>query len=605
MRFRSASILLLIVGFVLTSATSARAQIDLAGEWAGTFHEDLPHRGGMRLADYTGLPFNEAGWRKGHSWDEAARSLPERQCIPHVATYALRGPATIRFQKVIDPVTGQLQAYSLHGSYGRPRTIWMDGRPHPSALAPHTWGGFSTGAWERNTLVVSTTHIKTGWLQRNGAPTSDLATMREHFTRYGDYLLVVTFINDPVFLAEPFIRTTNFVLSLSSNANAWGNCGPAQIVDELGGRPKHSVPHYLPDQTDHIREFLTYSGVPAEAARGGMDTTYPEFASRLQRGTLEFDPRNRAPRERIPIIESGVDADRNRPVDEIEVLPVQGNVYVLAGAGANIAVQIGEDGVLLVDSGSGMLNDKVIAAIRQLSDKPIRFILNTHAHADHMGGNEVLAKAGSTRGGGRPSDSPGPGALVLAHEAVLFAVGKPAGRQPAMPVGAWPTEGYPGESKEVFSNGEALQLIHPVSAAHTDGDSIVFFRRSDVVVTGDLFVTTSYPVFDVDKGGSLNGVIASLNRIIDITIPKDWQEGGTMVIPGHGRVADEADVVEYRDMVTILRDRIQYLIKKGMTLEQVKAARPTFEYDGRYGAATGPWTTDMFVEAAYKDLSRK
>ena len=594
----------LVMALLLSFGDPALAQIDLAGEWAGTFHEDLPHRGGMRLADYTGLPFNEAGWRKGHSWDEAARSLPERQCIPHVATYALRGPATIRFQKVIDPVSGQLQAYSLHGSYGRPRTIWMDGRPHPSELAPHTWGGFSTGTWERNTLVVSTTHIKTGWLQRNGAPTSDLATMREHFTRYGDYLMVVTFINDPVFLAEPFIRTTNFVLSLSANANAWGNCGPAQIVDELGGRPKGSVPHYLPDQTDHIKEFLAYSGVPAEGARGGADTTYPEFALALQRGAVAFDARNRAPGERVRNTE-GRSADPSRPGDEIQVLPVQGNVYLLAGAGGNIAVQIGDDGVLLVDSGSGAVNDKVIAAIRQLSDKPIRFILNTHAHPGHMGGNETLAKAGSARGGGRPSDSPGPGALVLAHEAVLFSVGKPSGRQPAMPVGAWPTEGYPGESKEVFSNGEAIQLIHPSPAAHTDGDSLVFFRRSDVVVTGDIFVTTGYPVFDVANGGSLNGVIAGLNRIIDITIPRDWQEGGTMVIPGHGRLGDEADVVEYRDMVTIIRDRIQSLIKKGLTLEQVKAARPTFEYDGRYGATTGPWTTDMFVEAAYRDLSKK
>jgi cyclase len=573
-------------------AAPAFAQIDLSGEWAGSFHEDLPHRGAMRLADYTGLPLNEAGWRKGHAWDESARSTFERQCIPHVATYALRGPATIRLLKVVEPVTGDIPAYSLQGSYGRPRTIWMDGREHPSDLAPHTWGGFSTGHWERNTLVVETTHIKAGWLQRNGAPTSDLATMREHFTRYGEYLVVMTFIDDPVYLDEPFVRTTNFVLSLPSNANAWGNCGPAQIVDELGGRPKGSVPHYLPGDTTEIQDFLTYSGVPAEAARGGAATTYPEYMGKLARNELD----NRLFPPPVP----GRSFPRVAPAlsNEVRVLPVQGNVYLLAGAGGNMAVQVGEDGVLLVDSGAGNVTDKVIAEIRKLSDKPIRFVLNTSVNTDHIGGNERLAAAGSTGRGGRPEDRPRAGALVLAHEGVLNVMSSPAGRE-KFPVAAWPTEGYPGDSKEVFFNGEAVQLLHP-PPAHTDGDSLVFFRRSDVIATGDIFLTTSYPV--IEPGGGINGVIAGLNRIIDIAIPKDWQEGGTMVIPGHGRISDEADVVEYRDMVTIVRDRIKDIIVKRMTLDQVKAARPTLEYDSRYGSDTGPWTTTMFIEAVYREL---
>jgi cyclase len=185
-----------------------------------------------------------------------------------------------------------------------------------------------------------------------------------------------------------------------------------------------------------------------------------------------------------------------------------------------------------------------------------------------------------------------------------MAMSAPTGKIAPTPVGAWPTEAYFGETKEVFANGEAIQLIHQ-PAAHTDGDSLVFFRRSDVVVTGGIYSTISYPVIDVAKGGTLGGVIDGLNRIIDLTIPRDWQEGGTMVIPGSGRVTDEADVVEYRDMVTIIRDRIQDLVTKGMTLEQVKAARPTRDYDGRYGAATGSWTTDMFIEAAYRELSKK
>jgi hypothetical protein len=260
---------------------AASAQVDVSGEWGSTFHEDLPHRGGMRLGDYTGLSLNEAGWRKAQSWDEAARSIPERQCIPHVVTYALRGPATIRFSKVVEPVSGRLIAYDLHGSYGRPRTIWMDGRAHPSDLAPHTWGGFSTGRWERNTLVVTTTHIKAGFIQRNGSPTSDLATMTEYFTKYDDYLLAVTIVKDPVFLSEPFIRTTNFVSSPTASANAWGSCGPAQIADELPGRARWAVPHYLRHETAHVEEFLRDAGVPAEAARGGSETLYPEYLTRL------------------------------------------------------------------------------------------------------------------------------------------------------------------------------------------------------------------------------------------------------------------------------------------------------------------------------------
>jgi glyoxylase-like metal-dependent hydrolase (beta-lactamase superfamily II) len=169
---------------------------------------------------------------------------------------------------------------------------------------------------------------------------------------------------------------------------------------------------------------------------------------------------------------------------------------------------------------------------------------------------------------------------------------------------ALPTTTYFNESKEFFFNDEAVQMLHQ-PAAHSDGDSIVFFRRSDVVSTGDVFDTVTYPRIDLRRGGSLQGVIDALNRILDLTIPAAQQEGGTMVIPGHGRLCDEADVVEYRDMVTILRDRIADMIHRGMTLEQVKAARPTRDYDGRYGATSGPWTTELFVEAAYQDILGK
>jgi cyclase len=286
--------------------------------------------------------------------------------------------------------------------------------------------------------------------------------------------------------------------------------------------------------------------------------------------------------------------------NQIHVLHVQGNVYMLVGPGGNTTVQAGDDGVLMVDTKTANVSADLLAAISQLSKKPIHYIVNTGADPDHTGGNEPLSKAGNTITGGNVlgniSDA-GEGAAIVAHENVLS-------RMPREPFRALPTDTFFTEEKDLFFNGEAIQLLHQ-PAAHTDGDTIVFFRRSDVVSTGDIFLTTTYPVIDVAKGGSINGIVNALNRIIDITIPRDKQEGGTMVIPGHGRLCDEADVVEYRDMLTIIRDRIQDMIEKRMSLQQVKAAQPTLDYDARYGATSGPWTTDMFVDAAYRSLMQE
>ena len=291
---------------------------------------------------------------------------------------------------------------------------------------------------------------------------------------------------------------------------------------------------------------------------------------------------------------------------ELHVLPVQGNVYMIVGAGGNIAMQAGKEGVLLVDTGLAGVSDKVLAAVRTVSDKPIRYIINTHVHADHTGGNEKIAKAGSTIAGGNVvgdiGQSAAEGATVVAAQQVLDRMSRKDGTTPPAPSAAWPTDTYITDEKELFFNGEAIQIFHQAKA-HTDGDSIVFFRRSDVVVTGDIFVTTSYPIIDLDRGGSYQGVLDGLNHILDITIPAEKQEGGTYVIPGHGRLCDEADVVEYRDMMTILRDRFLAMIKSGMTLEQFKARKPTRDYDPLYGADKGFWTTDKFIEASYKSLS--
>jgi len=288
---------------------------------------------------------------------------------------------------------------------------------------------------------------------------------------------------------------------------------------------------------------------------------------------------------------------------EIDVLHVQGNVYMLVGAGGNITLQVGEEGVLIVDSMYPELADKVLGIIRELSDRPIRYLINTHVHPDHIGGNATLAQAGTNFAAGNVAgliEDAADTATIIAHENVLLRM---SSQETPPPFEAWPTDAFFNSSKEVYFNGEAVRILHQ-PAAHTDGDSIVFFRRSDVISTGDLFVTTGYPYIDLARGGSIQGVIGALNQILELTVPADRQEGGTMVIPGHGRLCDEADVVEYRDMLTIIRDRIQYMVDRGMSLREVQNARPTLDYDGRYGAESGFWTTGQFVEAVYVGLDQ-
>jgi glyoxylase-like metal-dependent hydrolase (beta-lactamase superfamily II) len=283
---------------------------------------------------------------------------------------------------------------------------------------------------------------------------------------------------------------------------------------------------------------------------------------------------------------------------EVHILPVQGNIYMLVGAGSNITVQIGNDGVLVVDAEFAPLSDKIVAAIRTLSKGSIRYLINTTYDADHTGGNEPIRKAGSTIAGGNVTgdiQDAAEGAQIIAHDNVLQ-------RMTTRPSGALPTSTFLGDEKKLFFNGEGIEIDHQPSA-HTDGDSIVFFRRSDVISTGDIFTTASYPVIDVAAGGSIQGIIDGLNRLVDMIIPVYGQEGGTLVIPGHGRLSDFGDVLNCREMTIIIRDRVQDMIKKGMTLEQVKAARPTRDYDPLYGSVPG-WTTDMFVEAVYKTLKK-
>jgi cyclase len=302
--------------------------------------------------------------------------------------------------------------------------------------------------------------------------------------------------------------------------------------------------------------------------------------------------------------------DRGQETGGLEVIQLRPDFLMIAGAGSNIGVQIGSDGVVVVDAGSSTQADAVLAAIKRRTDRPIRYVINTSADPDHVGGNEQLSKAGETlfnlNSPTATAMTNGGAATILSAENVLLRMSAPSGRSAPFPTAAWPTEAFNQRRRYMYINGEGIEVLHQ-PAAHTDGDSVVFFRRSDVVVAGDVFETDRFPVIDVAKGGSIQGEIDALNRLVDLAIPSipfDWRDEGTYVIPGHGRLCDQPDVVEYRDMVVIIRDRVRALVKQGKTLDQVKAAVPTQGYNRRYGATSGAWTTDMFVEAVFKTLAQ-
>jgi glyoxylase-like metal-dependent hydrolase (beta-lactamase superfamily II) len=279
----------------------------------------------------------------------------------------------------------------------------------------------------------------------------------------------------------------------------------------------------------------------------------------------------------------------------VEVIPVRGGISMIATAAGNMTVQAGRDGVLVVDTLTTDVSEPVLGQIRKLSQSPVRFVVNTGIGADHIGGNTQIAASGQILAGGNTRAATvysSGGAPIYAHENVLKRLSTGGGE-----AAGWPTDTYFVAQKDLFVNGEPVQLMH-MPAAHTDGDTVVVFRRTDVVSTGDIFTPDRYPVIDLERGGSINGLLDALNALLRITVPEFNQQGGTLVVPGHGRLSDEADVAEYRDMVTIVRDRIQEMVKKGMTLEQVKAAKPTFDYDPVYGADKGV----VFVEQVYRSL---
>jgi cyclase len=294
---------------------------------------------------------------------------------------------------------------------------------------------------------------------------------------------------------------------------------------------------------------------------------------------------------------------------EVEVLKVRGNISMLVGAGGNITVSAGgNDGILLVDTGNASMSAKVLEAVRSISSGPLRYIVNTSESEEHTGGNAAVAAAGSTIpfrpaedvrvSDGRLDNNR---ANVIAFLTVFHRMSAPTGQVAARPEDAWPDNTYSTPQKKLYFNDEPVLIMH--NPSNTDGNSIVHFRTSDVISAGDTVDLTGYPFVDPKAGGTINTMIDGLNRVIQLTVPNRKSEAGTLVIPGHGRLADQPDVVYYQQMTIIIRDRVQDMIGRGMTLDQVKAARPTRDYDTRYGRTTGPWTTDMFVEAVYASLA--
>jgi cyclase len=329
-----------------------------------------------------------------------------------------------------------------------------------------------------------------------------------------------------------------------------------------------------------------------------------------------------APAENVPVTRftavlavvafATVVAAQAPPSQAFETLPVRGQVSLISARNLNVVVQSGTQGLLVVDTMAAGMTEQLLGSIRTLGGpRPIRYIVNTHAHPEFVGGNLGVAAAGAQLVAGNFAGQVGqravegvvPQAFIVAHENVLRALSAPTGSQPAVPFGAWPTETFFQAERTMYFNGEGIQLVH-IPAASTDGDVLVFFRSSDVIAAGDIYSTVAYPRIDLQRGGSVAGVIEGLNRLIDLAISEQFTEGGTRIVPGRGRISDEFDVVEYRDMVTIVRDRIAAMAGKGMTLDQVKAARPTLDWEPRYGSTSGAWTTAMFIEAVYRSVRK-
>lgn len=601
--------LLLVLG-----TAPALAQMDITGMW-----NPLPRDqdGSGDTGDAAGIPLSVDGRRRAHSWSAEEFDTAEWVCRPHAWDYSLDGPLSqIRFLPIVDRATQEIIAYRGHIQMEQQETfIWLDGRPHPPANAPHTWSGFTTGEWEGDVLVTTTTHLKEAYIRRTGLMRSDRTTVRTRWRRIGDYLQATTIMYDPIYLAEPYVRSANMWVNSPERPMAPYPCEEATETVV----PRGSVSHFLPGQSplpgldpDRVDEFET----PYEAKLGGASTMLPEFVDAV--AVMETNPAGADPaapfmrpqgEEIGPQPIWGVELEGGPESGAIQVLPVQGNVFALFGAGANITVQAGEDGVLVVDTGVESMSEAVLEAIRTISDGPIRYIVNTTHTREHTGGNDLIAAAGEQVPWRAPTYAQGPqGALgrdkasVIAYLNVFARMIVPPDGSEPLPEGGWPDNTYSTPWKRLYFNDEPVVITHRPGTS--DSNSVVLFRKSDVVSAGDLLDLTRFPRIDPDTGGGIQALVDALNYLISIVAPAENSSGGTLVVPGRGRIADYAEVAYYRDMVSVIRDRILAMIDSGMTREMIIAAGPTWGYDARYGSDSSDWTTDMFVGAAYDSLAR-
>lgn len=618
--------LLFVLAVVASHPVSVQenSPIDLTGTWRWLPYEDERDRTpGAYPGDYRGLPLNDAARMRADTYDEEWNATsPLLQCRPRGPQYQAKGLDPMRIDQVVDPVTRNLVALRIvYEKTPGERMIWLDGRPRPSAYALHSWDGFSTGRFIGDTLEITTTHLKESYVRRNGVPASFRATVIEHISLQEQFLEWTFTVIDPDYLTEPLVRSATYVRAPTLQLPLY----PCQPEEYQPGE-RYRVPHYLPGDNPYLTESAVKYRMPQEGTRGGAETTYPEWQAT---GATLVPPKEQYAykpeyTDASTRIAERADAQPARApaYDRVETLHVAGNVYVIAGGGGNIAVSAGGDGVLMVDAGAAAASGRVLDAIGQIvrtlrvpdppeaaspysntwlsthapAEPAIRFIINTSDSLDHVGGNGAIRKSPMFRvlGYRNPSLS----LQVLAHQAVQSRLAEPATAALA------PTDTYASDRYTLyrFFNGQAVQLFHAPNAV-TDGDTMVWFRRSDVIAAGDVYNSDIYPPIDVDRGGSIDGVIEALNRLVDLSVTEFMSQGGTMIVPGHGWMGDAADVGLYRDMLIVVRDRVQGMVDRGLTLAQVKAAKPTMDYDPMYGRQRG--ATARFVEAVYRSLAEK
>jgi len=605
---------------------------DLSGEWRRlTNHEDAHERGpGPDPGEYWGLPLNDAERMRADSYNgEWLSTSLLLQCRPHPTGYQQLGPDQMRIEKVIDPINRQLIAYSvLFQRTPGERMVWLDGRERPSAYAAHSWEGFSLGSWSGDTFTIKSTHLKESFIRRNGVQGSFRRTVTEHVSLDEPYLTWVLIVEDPDYLTEPLIRSVTFERAPNAQIPVYP-CAPQQEEYRPEDAGTYRVPHYLTATNPYLTEVAVKYRVALEGVRGGAETMYPEYMDKMKQYKVPATQFTLKPtyNDESTMLAERIESQRPPAptYDKVEALHVQGNIFLLAGAGGNIALSVGGDGVLMVDAGAAQATDKIIDAITQVTRMPkpapraniastfasvwqsthsqappaIRLIIDTNDTPDHAGGNGNIAGSKIFKPIGVEGADQSASEVILAHENVqqrMIAA--------KVPVRAQPTNTYFSDRYRLhrFFNSEGVEVMHMQNAI-TDGDSVVWFRGSDVIATGDLFNSETYPQIDLERGGSVQGLISALEKITDLCYPEYMGQGGTLVVPGHGWISDAADIGYYRDMVIVVRDRVQDMVNQKMTLEQVKAAKPTMDYDPLYGRTPG--VTAKFVETVYRSLTEK